>query len=213
MTALVETIFLKIKTPQEHFWMSTPLSPENISQSNPRKRSPNTNRRGVTPSKNISGTKDKIPTILKPYDTIQHLLDMPIFYFESNKYTYADIVMINGDTLNNIEKTDKLHKYIGDDNIIKVQIGTFVTDACPICLEQLGNDLGSVNRVVAAHRAGKTEQGCFKRHLFHKKCLERWMENNNFCPLCRGDISIKRVLSTQCLTSEGVKNVNKYFKF
>ena len=212
MAALAqETIRLKINNPQNHFWMRIPERPESIPQPKSRKRSPNISRRGLTVSKNISGTNDTIATNLKPYDTIQHLLDMPIFYFESNKYTYAHIVMINNSTLDKIEKTDTLHEYIKN-NIIEVELGTFVNNVCPICLEQLGNDLGGENRVVAAHRATSGEN-CKRRHLFHLKCLSRWMETNDTCPMCRKRLRIISVRSNECLTSEDVQKGNAYFKF
>lgn len=205
-------IRLKIKNPQKHYWMSTTWRPENISQSKPRKISPNISRRRVIASKNISGTKDIIPTILKPSDTIQHLLDMPIFYFESNKYTYAYIIKINNGPSGNITKTDTLDKYIGDNNTILVHLATYVIDPCPICLEPLGKMLEGENRVVASHK-DESGEGCKNRHLFHYKCLSRWMKTSKSCPMCRKKINRKPVLSTQCLTSEDVKNVNRYFKF
>ena len=50
-----------------------------------------------------------------------------------------------------------------------------MNDSCVICLESLNNseELVTLN--------------C--EHIFHKDCLEPWLNNNNRnCPLCRTDI-------------------------
>jgi hypothetical protein len=49
---------------------------------------------------------------------------------------------------------------------------------CSICLED-GNESGNQEFI-------KTDCG----HKFHKKCLETWVTNNQYCPLCRAHINI-----------------------
>ena len=202
MAALVQQpIRLKINNPQRHFWMSTPRRPESIPQSKSLKRSPNISRRRFTVSKNISGTNDTIATDLKMYSTIQELLDVPIF-FKNERMIFAKIGLIQKDNkwidIKTIEKSDKIKNYIKSDKEsyqIDVKIYTrTLYDTCPICLEYL-----DTKEVVAAHRANKTEQDCFKRHLFHKECLERWMKKNNFCPLCRRPIIMQKFKYSECL--------------
>jgi len=202
MAALAqETIFLKINNPQGHFWMSTPRRPESIPQSKPRKISPNISRRRYTVSKIISGTYDTVATDLKMYSTIQELLDVPIF-FKNERRIFAKIGLIKkGDDwidIKTIPKSTKINNYIKSDKQgyqIDVKIYTrTLYDTCPICLEYL-----DTKEVVAAHRVTKNEQDCFKRHLFHKECLERWKENNDFCPLCRGKITMHIYRYNECL--------------
>ena len=44
---------------------------------------------------------------------------------------------------------------------------------CPICYEEITTETSKITRC---------------KHAFHKTCLERWMEENPTCPLCRADI-------------------------
>lgn len=45
-------------------------------------------------------------------------------------------------------------------------------DECPVCYEELTSGVY------------KTECG----HAFHWKCMNRWMEKNNTCPICRDPV-------------------------
>ena len=41
--------------------------------------------------------------------------------------------------------------------------------------------------------ADKYKEGEYKRelccsHVFHKKCIDKWLQNNNSCPMCRKNI-------------------------
>lgn len=46
---------------------------------------------------------------------------------------------------------------------------------CSICLLELCEDFITVTKC---------------NHIFHNKCLDKWIENKNECPLCRGPIDI-----------------------
>jgi hypothetical protein len=50
-------------------------------------------------------------------------------------------------------------------------------DTCAVCLDTIRN-----NTIVRKLNA------C--NHLFHINCIDRWVANNNKCPLCRSDINV-----------------------
>ncbi|NBX48588.1 hypothetical protein EBT25_01380 [bacterium] len=50
---------------------------------------------------------------------------------------------------------------------------------CPVCYESLTTGVY------------KTPCG----HAFHKKCMTRWTETNNTCPMCRGVIQERRCIA------------------
>ncbi|OAY76755.1 NEP1-interacting protein-like 1 [Ananas comosus] len=47
--------------------------------------------------------------------------------------------------------------------------------SCPICLEEFA--AGEVVRELTA---------C--RHLYHQACVDRWLQDSSFCPLCREQV-------------------------
>ena len=55
------------------------------------------------------------------------------------------------------------------------------TDACAICLEPLCE---KPVREIKCH------------HLFHKHCIDRWVQNHDTCPLCRESIDLSGSTST-----------------
>lgn len=75
---------------------------------------------------------------------------------------------------------------------------------CCICLEKINNT---------------TLLQC--KHKFHKKCIEKWLQKNNNCPLCRAPI--KNVFNTKLVIDKFLrKNIvyncllcskNKFFGF
>lgn len=50
-------------------------------------------------------------------------------------------------------------------------------DECCICMEKFHD--GSDNITPLSHNT---------RHIFHTKCIEEWLKNNNVCPICRTEI-------------------------
>jgi hypothetical protein len=60
-----------------------------------------------------------------------------------------------------------------------------VTDDCPICFTNLGtNDMIKTN--------------C--DHVFHKECLNKWLEVNDSCPVCRRRSNVSRTTPSRSLT-------------
>ncbi|XP_044983871.1 mucin-2-like [Hordeum vulgare subsp. vulgare] len=53
-------------------------------------------------------------------------------------------------------------------------------DECPVCLEPLRIDGGDVR---AAHACG---------HVFHSRCIARWIRHRNSCPVCRCTVTCSR---------------------
>ena len=53
---------------------------------------------------------------------------------------------------------------------------------CSICLQLYVDDPPGI--LIA-------ELNCSNKHIFHKDCLIKWIENNNICPLCREIIPSK----------------------
>ena len=76
---------------------------------------------------------------------------------------------------------------------------------CPICYEKMTS-------------SNMIKTSC--KHEFHRSCLERWMEENPSCPMCRTDIRPttgqlrpRRATSLQesALSSQHVNNGNSFF--
>ena len=55
---------------------------------------------------------------------------------------------------------------------------SYATD-CPICLEPLTLSQKCMGHVVAL--------SCSPLHQFHLACIERWLANNQVCPMCRAE--------------------------
>ena len=77
----------------------------------------------------------------------------------------------------NITLTNELNTNLINTNLINelpiIIIKTIDKGVCSICLEQfIVND--KVNKLTCSH-------------IFHKNCLDNWIQNNN-CPLCRKNI-------------------------
>ena len=87
--------------------------------------------------------------------------------YKYNQTIYHDPLLIEND--NNNYNYNKI--------IIKEQ---FDNDNCSICLENLYSeeDLESNNDII--------ELNC--KHMFHKKCLDPWVNEHKKCPLCKCDI-------------------------
>ena len=87
--------------------------------------------------------------------------------YKYNQTIYHDPLLIENN--NNNYNYNKI--------IIKEQ---FDNDNCSICLENLYSeeDLESNNDII--------ELNC--KHMFHKKCLDPWVNEHKKCPLCKCDI-------------------------
>lgn len=53
---------------------------------------------------------------------------------------------------------------------------------CSICLDDFAN---SKNKLIS-------QLNCSGKHVFHKQCLEVWIEKNDICPLCREPVLDKQ---------------------
>jgi hypothetical protein len=67
---------------------------------------------------------------------------------------------------------------------------------CSICHEGIVSADGSRGdrNLVAAHQATNNADGTKTLHVFHRRCLARWKNNelhSNCCPLCRDELSIQ----------------------
>jgi|SRR5690606_22465803 len=51
---------------------------------------------------------------------------------------------------------------------------------CPICLNLIKNDCFKIRTVEC-------------KHTFHKKCLNRWIKQNENCPLCRTKLDVRLI--------------------
>ena len=72
-------------------------------------------------------------------------------------------------------KKEKMNKKLW----IKNEKGVLEAPTCCICLN------------VMKDKCDVTKLKC--NHLFHYKCLEKWVENKEVCPFCRGKIEFKNV--------------------
>ena len=72
-------------------------------------------------------------------------------------------------------KKEKMNKKLW----IKNEKGVLEAPTCCICLN------------VMKDKCDVTKLKC--NHLFHFKCLEKWVENKEVCPFCRGKIEFKNV--------------------
>jgi hypothetical protein len=49
---------------------------------------------------------------------------------------------------------------------------TTTAKPCPICLDDY--KIGEVLKIISC------------KHVFHRDCIKKWLQNNPVCPLCRG---------------------------
>ena len=78
----------------------------------------------------------------------------------------------------NDEKQKKLDKFIT----------TFKNDECSICLENLDEDKNKTNMEKCLSCLDKKNKKLYFtdcEHTFHGRCLDKWLEENDHCPLCR----------------------------
>ena len=76
------------------------------------------------------------------------------------------------------EKQRKLDKFVT----------TFKNDECAICLENLDDDKNKSNMEKCLSCLDKKNKKLYFtdcEHTFHGRCLDKWMEENENCPLCR----------------------------
>ena len=67
----------------------------------------------------------------------------------------------------------------------------FLNDECTICLEDLDSDKNKSNIEKCLSCLDKKNKklyftGC--EHTFHGRCLDKWLQQNRECPLCRSYI-------------------------
>ena len=76
------------------------------------------------------------------------------------------------------EKQRKLDKFIT----------TFKNDECTICLEDLDDDKNKTKMEKCLSCLDKKNKKLYFtdcEHTFHGRCLDKWLEENENCPLCR----------------------------
>jgi hypothetical protein len=57
----------------------------------------------------------------------------------------------------------------------RVRIGNNGKDACTVCLEELSTTHAGISYAM--------QMSC--QHVFHRKCILRWLKESHYCPVCR----------------------------
>ena len=70
-----------------------------------------------------------------------------------------------------------------------------ITTTCEICHDTINN--GDIIRIINI---------C--NHSFHQECIDAWLENNNTCPYCRGNVLDQTPIDVHSETIDGPGNVN-----
>ena len=75
----------------------------------------------------------------------------------------------------------------------------FLNDECSICLENLDDDKGKTQLLKCLNCIDKNDKriyftGC--DHVFHGRCMDKWLSQDPRCPLCRNRVidNIEEVL-------------------
>jgi hypothetical protein len=96
-------------------------------------------------------------------------------YYDDYENDYNDDDNYENNTINNninysiIDINDLLLKYNNSEN----------SESCSICIEEFKND--NDNKLILKLKC---------EHLFHKECLNPWLNTNKSCPLCRIKLDI-----------------------
>ena len=78
------------------------------------------------------------------------------------------------------EKLDNISSISSTLPFVAVSKVSFLEKECPICFEEYKEDQVKNKEIVI------TECG----HLYHKKCIENWLEEKKNCPVCRCEFMI-----------------------
>jgi hypothetical protein len=95
-------------------------------------------------------------------------------------FVVAIIVQQNrnmGDAINRVPLAQAAMRRIGHQSYKDTSQKSKEQDTCIICLSNFKED----DEV--------SELNCDERHIFHTECLQRWLEQQLRCPLCKKEVS------------------------
>ena len=91
------------------------------------------------------------------------------------------INLINADNYLKKDESQEILNYIPNSIVKEVKKPQDNNYKCVICLSEF--------------QIGEKESTLPCLHIFHTECLEKWINEKNWCPICKYDISLKSLLS------------------
>lgn len=104
---------------------------------------------------------------------------------------YTTLSIRNNETNNNNETSD----HNGDNNENDNGTNAETISNCEICHDAINN--GDIIRIINI---------C--NHSFHQECIDAWLENNNTCPYCRGNVLNQTPIDVHSETIDDLGTVN-----
>ena len=99
----------------------------------------------------------------------------------NNELLFDDVSTFNELLTLNKEDAKEILKYIPTSEVKEERKPTDNNYKCIICLSEF--------------KVGEVESTLPCLHIFHSECIEKWLNNKKFCPICKNDISLKSLLS------------------
>lgn len=99
----------------------------------------------------------------------------------NNELLFDDVSTFNELLTSNKEDAKEILKYIPTSEVKEERKPTDNNYKCIICLSEF--------------KVGEIESTLPCLHIFHSECIEKWLNNKKFCPICKNDISLKSLLS------------------
>ena len=96
-----------------------------------------------------------------------------------NEEDYSEDLL--SDEFSNKDESKELLKYIPTSVVNKERKASDSNYRCIICLSEF--------------QVGEKESTLPCLHIFHSTCIETWINNKQWCPICKYDISLKSLLS------------------
>lgn len=130
---------------------------------------------------NDSGSSDdESPSILRriPFFRRRSNSEDNIDYNNNEEDNSDDLL---NDELFNKNESKELLKYIPTSVVSKEKKPSDNNSRCIICLSEF--------------QVGEKESTLPCLHIFHSSCIETWINNKQWCPICKYDISLKSLLS------------------
>ena len=130
---------------------------------------------------NDSGSSDdESPSILRriPFFRRRSNSENNIDYNNNEEDNSDDLL---NDELFNKNESKELLKYIPTSVVSKEKKPSDNNSRCIICLSEF--------------QVGEKESTLPCLHIFHSSCIETWINNKQWCPICKYDISLKSLLS------------------
>ena len=130
---------------------------------------------------NDSGSSDdESPSILRriPFFRRRSNSEDNIEYNNNEEDNSDDLL---NDELFNKNESKELLKYIPTSVVSKEKKPSDNNSRCIICLSEF--------------QVGEKESTLPCLHIFHSSCIETWINNKQWCPICKYDISLKSLLS------------------